>query len=295
MHLFKSAVVGAFALASLVVAQAPRLAFTRTPTQVTAGQPVTIQYTAQNLNQPATIRLRKADPSDLQDVSTLTTTLGSPDRSLDNASNYALQISQGYEINYSGMITLTGGNAAAVSSAKSASSSSQAAASSLTASAVSSIESVIASYNSSLTNLTAVVSIQTSPPNPPTNTTAIIVVPSIGTGSPVVRNTTIVSPTLTSPSSSGSRSTVTSVVTSSSGTSARGSSASTSASASSTGAAAAMAQASTPVLALFGVAAVFFSSERTWELLVSAVPVTMVWNCGKEIHLTYKCLMPTIL
>ena len=51
MHLFKSAVVGAFTLASLVVAQAPRLAFTRTPTQVTAGQPVTIQYTAQNLNQ----------------------------------------------------------------------------------------------------------------------------------------------------------------------------------------------------------------------------------------------------
>lgn len=51
MHLFKSAVVGAFALASLVVAQAPRLAFTRTPTEVTAGQPVTLQYTAQNLNQ----------------------------------------------------------------------------------------------------------------------------------------------------------------------------------------------------------------------------------------------------
>lgn len=51
MHLLKSAVVGAFALASVVVAQAPRLAFTRTPTEVTAGQPVTIQYIAQNLNQ----------------------------------------------------------------------------------------------------------------------------------------------------------------------------------------------------------------------------------------------------
>jgi uncharacterized protein (DUF58 family) len=43
--------MGAFALASLVVAQAPRLAFTRTPTEVTAGQPVTVQYTAQNLAQ----------------------------------------------------------------------------------------------------------------------------------------------------------------------------------------------------------------------------------------------------
>ncbi|KAI4760001.1 hypothetical protein E4T51_06970 [Aureobasidium sp. EXF-12344] len=250
MYLFKSALVGALALASLVVAQAPRLAFTRTPTGLTAGQPVTIQYTAQNLS---------------LDVSTLTNNAmnGSytwiPDRSLDNASNYALQITQGYEVNYSGMITLTGGNPAAVSSAKSASSSSQAAASSLTASAVSSIESVIASYNSSLTNLTAIVSIQTSPPTPPTNTTAVAIVPSIGTGSPVVRNTTVVSPTLTSSSSSsGSRSTVTSVVTSSLGTSARGSSASASASASSTGAAANMGQASTPVLALVGVAAVFF-------------------------------------
>ncbi|KAG9629971.1 hypothetical protein KCU64_g17244, partial [Aureobasidium melanogenum] len=265
MYLLKSALVGAFALASLVVAQAPRLAFTRTPTEVTAGQPVTIQYTAQNLSLPATIMLRKGNPSNLQDVSTLTNNAlnGSytwiPDRSLDNASNYALQITQGYEVNYSGMITLTGGNAAAVSSAKSASSLSQAAASSLTASAVSSIESVIASYNSSLTNLTAIVSIQTSPPTPPTNTTAVAIVPSIGTGSPVVRNTTIVSPTLTSSSSSsGSRSTVTSVVTSSSGTSARGSSVSTSASASSTGAAANMGQASTPVLALVGVAAIFF-------------------------------------
>ncbi|KAG9969734.1 hypothetical protein KCU78_g23942, partial [Aureobasidium melanogenum] len=128
MYLFKSAVVGALALASLVVSQAPRLAFTRTPTEITSGQPVTIQYTAQNLSLPATIMLRKGNPSNLQDVSTLTNNAlnGSytwiPDRSLDNASNYALQITQGYEVNYSGMITLTGGNPAAVSSAKSASS-----------------------------------------------------------------------------------------------------------------------------------------------------------------------------
>ncbi|CAD0114954.1 unnamed protein product [Aureobasidium uvarum] len=51
MRFLKSVFVGTFALASLVVAQAPRLAFTKTPTQVIAGQPVTIQYTAQNLNQ----------------------------------------------------------------------------------------------------------------------------------------------------------------------------------------------------------------------------------------------------
>ncbi|KAI5249830.1 hypothetical protein E4T43_00471 [Aureobasidium subglaciale] len=263
MHFFKSAAVGAVALASLVIAQAPRLSFTRTPTEATAGQPVTIQYTAQDLSQPATIVLRKGDPSNLLDVSTLTNNAlnGSytwiPARSLENASDYALQIAQGYQINYSGLFTITGGNAAAVSSAGYASFSSQAAASSLTASAVSSIESVIASYNSSLTNLTAVVSIQTSPPTPTANTTAVIVAPSVGTGSPVIRNTTIVSPTLTSPSS-GSRSTVTSVVTSSAGTLGRASSTSAAASASSTGAAATLAQASTSVLALFGVAAVFF-------------------------------------
>jgi hypothetical protein len=51
MHFLKTVAVGAFALASIVVAQAPRLAFTKTPTEVTAGQPVTIQYTAQNLAQ----------------------------------------------------------------------------------------------------------------------------------------------------------------------------------------------------------------------------------------------------
>jgi hypothetical protein len=51
MHFLKTTTIGAFALASLVVAQAPRLAFTKTPTEVTAGQPVTVQYTAQNLAQ----------------------------------------------------------------------------------------------------------------------------------------------------------------------------------------------------------------------------------------------------
>ncbi|KAI4805048.1 hypothetical protein E4T44_11293 [Aureobasidium sp. EXF-8845] len=259
MHFLKTTVMGAFALTSLVVAQAPRLAFTRTPTDVTAGQPVTVQYTAQNLAQ--ILRARLSTCTDVLDNAVNGSYTWIPDRSLENASNYALQISQGYEVNYSGLITLSGGNAAAVSSAKSVTSSAQAAASSLTASAVSSIQSVIASYNSSLTNLTAVVSIQTSPPNPPTNTTAVIVVaPSVGTGLPAapVHNTTIVSPTLTSGSSSGLSSTVTSVVTSSSGASARGSSSSTAASASSTGAAATMAKASTSVLALFVVAAVFF-------------------------------------
>jgi hypothetical protein len=51
MRFLKTAAVGAFALASLVVAQAPRLEFTRTPTDVIAGQPVAIQYTAQTLAQ----------------------------------------------------------------------------------------------------------------------------------------------------------------------------------------------------------------------------------------------------
>ncbi|THY34403.1 hypothetical protein D6D01_01949 [Aureobasidium pullulans] len=265
MHFLKTAAFGAFALASLVVAQAPRLSFTSVPTEVTAGQPVTIQYTSQILTAPATIVLRKGDPSDLQDVTTLTNNAinGSytwiPSKSLANASDYALQIAQGYQVNYSGQITLTGGNAGAVSSAKSASSSAKAAASSLTASAISSIESVIASYNSSLTNLTAIVSIQTSPPTPPANTTVVVVAPSVGTGSPIHRNTTIVSPTLTSSSSSGiSSSSSSSRTTSSSGTSTRGSSTSAAASASSTGAAATLVQASTPVLALFAVAAVFF-------------------------------------
>jgi hypothetical protein len=46
MHFLKVIAFAAFALAEL---QAPRLAFTRTPTEVIAGQPVGIQYIAQNL------------------------------------------------------------------------------------------------------------------------------------------------------------------------------------------------------------------------------------------------------
>jgi hypothetical protein len=75
MHFLKTAAVGAFALASIVVAQAPRLAFTKTPTEVTAGQPITIQYAARphaDEDKPATITLRKGDPANLMDVSTLT-------------------------------------------------------------------------------------------------------------------------------------------------------------------------------------------------------------------------------
>jgi hypothetical protein len=46
MHFLKVVAFAAFALADL---QAPRLALTRTPTEVIAGQPVGIQYIAQNL------------------------------------------------------------------------------------------------------------------------------------------------------------------------------------------------------------------------------------------------------
>lgn len=108
-----------------------------------------------SFSQAATITLRKGNPADLDTISVLTckirTTLSIlaqadsliadatsgtytwiPDLSLANASDYALEITQGDEMNYSGEFTLTGKNAAAVSAAEAATSSMASAAAALT-------------------------------------------------------------------------------------------------------------------------------------------------------------------
>ncbi|KAF2225444.1 hypothetical protein BDZ85DRAFT_66640 [Elsinoe ampelina] len=191
--------VSAIALASFAAAQSAVLGFSEVPTSVRAGQPATIRYTAEDLSEPVTITLRKGDANDLETIQTLTSdaTGGNytwiPANSFENADDYALQIQQGREINYSGAIRLSGADAAAVSAAQAASASLSSVGAAITSSfaqqsSISSIQSVIASYNSSLQNLTA-------PVTRPANTNAQ---PS-GTGSTgIPRNQTLVTPTLTS-------------------------------------------------------------------------------------------------
>ncbi|TKX22468.1 hypothetical protein C1H76_5250 [Elsinoe australis] len=199
MHFFSTVAAGAIAFASLAAAQSTVLGFTSVPTSVRAGQAATIRYDAQDLSEPVTITLRKGDADDLDTIQTLTSdaTGGNftwiPADSFENGDDYALQIQQGREINYSGAITLSGANAAAVSSAQAASASLSSVGASLTssfaqASSVSSIQSIIASYNSSLANLTA----------PVTRPATAVPTASAGNSTSLSRNMTLVTPTLTS-------------------------------------------------------------------------------------------------
>ncbi|KAK5016679.1 hypothetical protein LTR16_002548 [Cryomyces antarcticus] len=216
---FTKALLFGASLVGAVIAQSSTLAFTSVPAVVTAGQPANISYMAADTTSPVTITLRKGDPNNLATIAVLTSssTGGSyiwiPDKSLANAQDYALQITQGVSaINYSGLITLVGSDTSAVASASAASSSSSAAAAAVTSSVsissqVQSILSVIASYNSSLVAITATSNATTSTIKP----TAPVVASTAGTGIPMSRNTTMSMATLTA-SSSGSASVMTTTV-----------------------------------------------------------------------------------
>lgn len=114
---FFTTLVSLSALVSLAAAQ---LQFTFTFTSVTAGQPTNVSYSGDG-GAPVTITLREGNPSALSTVGVLTTSatggsyIWTPDTSLPSASDYALEISQGSTINYSGLITLVGGSAASAS------------------------------------------------------------------------------------------------------------------------------------------------------------------------------------
>ncbi|EFR02152.1 extracellular matrix protein [Nannizzia gypsea CBS 118893] len=113
MQLFKTLLAGAALIAAVA---AEKLAFTSFPSGLTAGQPFTVTWTGGNADLPVTITLRHGPSDDLKDVSILTSsaTGGSytftPSTSLVSGTDYALQISQGSEINYTGLFTITGGH-----------------------------------------------------------------------------------------------------------------------------------------------------------------------------------------
>ncbi|KAL5116262.1 hypothetical protein ACEQ8H_005820 [Pleosporales sp. CAS-2024a] len=92
---------------------------------VEAGKSYTITYSPKD--QPATFILRQGLSSNLNTIATLGQGSGgtftwTPSASLANLPNYALEIQQGSEINYSGQFGLTGGSNAPISSALSSAS-----------------------------------------------------------------------------------------------------------------------------------------------------------------------------
>lgn len=86
---------------------------------VEAGKSYTITYSPKD--QPATFILRKGLSTDLTTIATIGTGQGgsftwSVPSNLPNGADYALQVTQGTEINYSGQFGLTGGSASALPS-----------------------------------------------------------------------------------------------------------------------------------------------------------------------------------
>ncbi|KAM5442974.1 hypothetical protein MferCBS31731_001847 [Microsporum ferrugineum] len=114
MHFFKTLIAGA-ALVASVVAQG-KISFTSFPSSLQAGKPCEITWTGGNPQAPVTITLRKGESTNLKDVAVLTSSATggrytfTPSTSLVNGPDYALQISQGGEINYTGLFTISGGS-----------------------------------------------------------------------------------------------------------------------------------------------------------------------------------------
>ncbi|OAL07143.1 hypothetical protein IQ06DRAFT_288907 [Phaeosphaeriaceae sp. SRC1lsM3a] len=121
------------------------------PSSVEAGKTYTITYSPKDA--PATFILRKGLSTDLTTIATIGTGNAGTftwqvSSSLPNGGDYALQVKQGSEENYSGQFPLTGGSNA-VSSASAAASSASAAVSSIKASASSVIASITSAASAS--------------------------------------------------------------------------------------------------------------------------------------------------
>ncbi|MCJ1238985.1 hypothetical protein MMC14_006977 [Varicellaria rhodocarpa] len=193
MHFSSVLLLGAsFVIA--VVAQ--NIQFTQSPSLlgVAAGQPINLTWTGGDGSSAITITLKQGDPKNLQTVSIITgnaegnSFTWTPSKSLPNADDYALMISQGTsDINYSGEFPLTGG---AMSSSTTASPSSATSLSPASSSA-SSVSAALSSLNSTLSSILSSQSVVL------VTTTIGTGASSVGTGIPMSRNTTFSSQTLT--------------------------------------------------------------------------------------------------
>ncbi|EEH17608.1 hypothetical protein PABG_00171 [Paracoccidioides brasiliensis Pb03] len=112
MHLVKALVASALLVAAAV---AQGISFTSFPDKVQVGDPVTVTWTG-GTGAPVTITLRRGPREDLKDVQILTTSgkggsfTWTPGSELENGNNYALQISQGTDVNYGSLFSISGGS-----------------------------------------------------------------------------------------------------------------------------------------------------------------------------------------
>ncbi|KZF23794.1 hypothetical protein L228DRAFT_246639 [Xylona heveae TC161] len=251
MHYLKSLLAVSTVLVGVALAQS-NLKFTFNPSLVVAGTPTTLAWDGGDLSQPVTIILRKGDPSNLDTVETITdgasggVFVWTPSTTLINGDDYALEIKQGSEDNYSGEFSLAGGapKAAAASTTTTASSDPTTAKPGSTSAGLSSVAASLSSEVESATSLVASVtsaaSLSTTAPAASTssvysivhsilasygsavqNATSGIANPS-GTGvSSIPRNTTLSSATLTT-SKTSTASTTTTETSSSSGAASSG-------------------------------------------------------------------------
>jgi len=161
MRFFQSALLAVSALASVALAQSSTLSFTKVPTSVTVGQSYTIEWKTSDTTSPITITLRKGPSGNLKTISTLTSTATGttypwiPDKSLADGSDYALEITQGNQINYSGQISLSGGSLSAVSSSASASASTSSSVTALSSASAASVSHSVLSTTAITGNSTA--------------------------------------------------------------------------------------------------------------------------------------------
>ncbi|RAL03567.1 GPI anchored serine-threonine rich family protein [Aspergillus ibericus CBS 121593] len=113
MRFAKSILAVSACLAQVKIAQAA-LAFTQWPSVIETGVPTTLNWDSDS-DAPATITLRKGAAEDLDTVQVLTSNAQggaytwTPDDSLAGGADYAFQIQQDGEVNYSGLVTV--GNA----------------------------------------------------------------------------------------------------------------------------------------------------------------------------------------
>ena len=96
------------ALATYAAAQSKVLFFTHVPNPITDGEKQAITYSTNDTQSPVTIILRQGDSNNLQTVETLTKSsvggqfIWTPSASLPNGNDYALEITQGSQMNYYG-------------------------------------------------------------------------------------------------------------------------------------------------------------------------------------------------
>ncbi|SMY19619.1 unnamed protein product [Zymoseptoria tritici ST99CH_1A5] len=125
----KTILLSAFAAMAYAQAVSEVLYFTRVINPVTAGMQTAITYATNDTTSPVTILLKKGPSGDLKTVSTLTDSatngqfIWTPSTSLENGVNYALEITQGTQLNYFGPFQIQGATGEGSSSSSSSSSS----------------------------------------------------------------------------------------------------------------------------------------------------------------------------